>query len=259
MFTIRNISQTLLIAIIIYCTTNILGCASFVNIPPDNKDTAINAVNIPPVPGVMADALAFATTQYPVNQPAAVILPAPAGERTFRIVSKKINNNISAWQGNQDTRPAYRILAVRVRGSAAIVDILLPQQLNLPDNKNLMEINLQGRVTGWRVVGVKRLIPTPNQLQNAAPPAIPTIENTQTTTPPEPTTENQSPPTAKPQEPIINNTKQQTTSVTEISDNNIDNDNNNKINNNQNNTTTPDKNETNKPLKPIQPAPKKNP
>jgi len=224
------------------------SCASYVNIPPDSKDTAINAVNLPPVPGVMADALAFATTQYPIENQTAIILPAPASNRAFKIVLNKINADATRWLGDDDLRPAYRILSVRLRGSSAIVDILLPQQLNLPDDKYILELNLQGNLAGWRVIGVKRLIPTNDQLQNIAAPAYPEpviIEQPTERNQTQPTSQ-QSPPPSTTQTPtiIITDTEPDQPAVTEIN-----------LEDGQT-KTKPNENNQQKPLHPIQPAPK---
>lgn len=147
------------------------GCTSWVNIPPEQGDTAIHAVNLPPVPGVMASAVSYAVEQYPANGTIAVSLPAPASERCFSVVLGRVGKGAVAWRGSDDLRTAYRVLSVRIRGNSASVDVLLPTSVDLLDGKYLLEVNLVGQFDGWSVRSVKRLFLTTARLEGAATPA----------------------------------------------------------------------------------------
>ena len=146
------------------------GCASWVNIPPEEGDTAIHAVNLPPVPGVMASAVSYAVEQYPAKGTIAVALPAPASERCFAVVLDRVGKRAMAWGGGKGLRSAYRVLSVRIRGNSASVDVLLPTSVGLLDGKYLLEVNLAGQLDGWSVRSARRLFLTTARLEEAARP-----------------------------------------------------------------------------------------
>jgi hypothetical protein len=169
----------LLIVLLIASASLATGCASYVNIPPDDEDTAIHSVNFAPVPGVMARSLSFAATAYPSRTSTpAVMVPEGANESTIAsAVAAVVEAGLagaSTWTGIDDSRTGYRILTVRVRGSSAIVEILLPPSSAILDGRRLLEVNLRGDLRGWRVESARRYFATDERISQGAKPALPT-------------------------------------------------------------------------------------
>ncbi len=147
------------------------GCASYVNVPAEDGDSAINAVNLPPTPGVMAAALAYAVDRFPVQRSAVIALPEYSNGRTFEIAAKKIDGSVTAWTGLENAESPYQILNVRIRGSRAVISILLPQDAPILDEKYVLEVSMHGQLNGWFVSNARRFIVTPSRLLDATPPA----------------------------------------------------------------------------------------
>lgn len=135
------------------CFAALTGCASYVNIPPDSsEDIAINAINAPPTPGLLHTALGYVLIEHPAPQtPYGVRLPVEASESTW---SKVLADRPGALPFSQITpgAPVYDVRSIRIRGADAWVDIVIPQTI---DNRPLVEVRLEGRVSGWRVTSVR--------------------------------------------------------------------------------------------------------
>jgi hypothetical protein len=131
----------------------ISGCASYVNIPPDsNEDVAINAINVIPTPRLVGTALDYVITAHPAPQtPYAVRLPVEASALTW---SKVLENREGAvaYSPSQPDLPVYDVRSIRIRGGDAWVDVVVPQTR---DNRPLVEVRLEGYLSGWRVASVR--------------------------------------------------------------------------------------------------------
>jgi len=136
------------------CLAALTGCASYVNIPPDSSDDiAINAINAPPTPGVLHTALGYVLIEHPAPQtPYGVRLPVEAKESTW---GKVLGDRQGALPYSQipPGAPVYDVRSIRIRGADAWVDIVVPQTI---DNRPLVEVRLEGFVSGWRVSSVRR-------------------------------------------------------------------------------------------------------
>lgn len=160
----------------------VAGCASYVNIPADGSDTALNAVNLPPVPRVMGRALAFSVNSYPPAGASGAdgqvtgmryYLPDGASAHTYaRVGSILGESGIDASIGNLAVHgtsypdiPRYIVTAVRIRGDDALVDVMLPDTFG---PRNLLQIGMQGGLSTWRVIAYSRYIPSLDDAQRAA-------------------------------------------------------------------------------------------
>ncbi|MBL1217552.1 MAG: hypothetical protein D8M59_08650 [Planctomycetes bacterium] len=177
----RAVALTLCICLPL-CT----GCASYVNIPADGRDTALNAVNLPPVPDVMGRALAFSINSYPAaaaGGPTAegseggtvalfrYYLPDGASSKTYSRVGSTLNAlGLDTTVGGEahftsfTEVPHYVVTAVRIRGDNAQVDVVLPAKYA---PRNLLQIGMQGGLSAWRVMSYSRYIPTQDDSQRA--------------------------------------------------------------------------------------------
>lgn len=136
------------------CTAALAGCASYVNIPPDsNKDIAINAINAPPTPRLIGDALGYVLTiNPPPSKPYAVRLPVEADPSTWgKVLAGR--EGAAAYAPDQADVPVYDVRSIRIRGRDAWVDIVVPQTA---DDRRLIEVRLEGFVSGWRVTSARR-------------------------------------------------------------------------------------------------------
>ncbi len=134
-------------------TLALTGCASYVNIPPDsNEDIAINAINAPPTPGLIAAALDYVLIIRPAPQkPYAIRLPVEAGESTWgKVLANR--DGAMAWSQSAPAVPVYDVRSIRIRGSDAWVDVVVPQAA---DGRPLAEVRLEGNVMGWKVTSVR--------------------------------------------------------------------------------------------------------
>ncbi len=158
MQTITKLHTLTLLTLMMIAITFSTGCVSYVNIPGDNRDTAINAVNLPPVPGIMARSIQFATIQYPIPTNGIYILPQTTEWRAYHMAGERTASSITAWDQTSEVDPAYtyQIISIRIRGTSADVDMILPTSINVYDNKQLLQLNLHGTLTGWNVINYKR-------------------------------------------------------------------------------------------------------
>lgn len=179
---LRSAVPMTIVAVTLMCAaTFVSGCASYVNIPPDDEDTAFHSVNMTPVPRVMEQSLEFAARAYPSRTSSpAVMIPKGANESAIaRCVSAVAGTGLSgasAWQSAGDSRPAYRVLSVRIRGSNAIVEVLLPPSSAILDSRRLLELNLHGDLGGWKVESARRFYATDERISRGAEPAAPMID-----------------------------------------------------------------------------------
>ncbi|MCC6909895.1 MAG: hypothetical protein IT430_18320 [Phycisphaerales bacterium] len=135
------------------CTAALAGCASYVNIPPDsNKDIAINAINAPPTPRLIGDALGYVLTiNPPPSKPYAVRLPVEADPSTWgKVLAGR--EGAAAYAPDQADVPVYDVRSIRIRGRDAWVDIVVPETV---DNRRLIELRLDGGFAGWTVTSVR--------------------------------------------------------------------------------------------------------
>ncbi|MFG0251343.1 MAG: hypothetical protein ACF8NJ_00550, partial [Phycisphaerales bacterium JB038] len=124
------------------------GCASYVNIPPQPGDTAIHKPDMIPVPELMTDALMWATARYPVEPPYAVNLPADTPRVTYsNVVERGTRGRGIAMSPEVEHLPTYHIAEVRIRGTRAQVDIVLPAG----QGAAATTVTLRSTMSGWRM------------------------------------------------------------------------------------------------------------
>ncbi|MFG0328625.1 MAG: hypothetical protein ACF8PN_01895 [Phycisphaerales bacterium] len=147
------------------------GCASYVNIPAQDGDTAVHAVNFAPVPSLMADAVGYAVNAFPVEGSFAIELPAGSNAATY---AKSLAQAPDGVRISDDSAglPLYEVTRVQIRGSDAIVQVMLPQA---PDRRRLLEVGFDGRVSGWKIVNAARWYP-PTMMESIDLDAAPTDE-----------------------------------------------------------------------------------
>lgn len=145
------------LASIAMLTVALGGCVSYVNIPPDsNEDIAINAINAPPTPGIINAALSYVLIEHPApSKPYGVRLPVEASDTTWTKILRGRDGAIPFAQASAE--PVYDVRSIRVRGTDAWVDIVVPEAR---DNRPLIELRLDGAVTGWTVTSVRRWSPS---------------------------------------------------------------------------------------------------
>lgn len=192
------------------CLAALAGCASYVNIPPDSsEDIAINAINAPPTPGILRTALDYVLIEHPAPQtPFGVRLPVEANDSTW---DKVLTDRPGAVPFSQLAQgdPVYDVRSIRIRGADAWVDIVVPQTI---DNRPLVEVRLEGRLSGWRVTSMRhwsasviRQRETSGQYGSTPPePARPiiTVEETPATGPTSESEDHAAPPDSTPLAPI---------------------------------------------------------
>lgn len=130
------------------------GCASYVNIPADSeKDIAINAINAPPTPSVISAALDYVLRDYPPPAaPYGIRLPVEASDNTWHKTVRQRDGALP-YSELPEGQPVYDVRSIRIRGSDAWVDIVVPETI---DNRPLVELRLEGWVDGWKVTSVRR-------------------------------------------------------------------------------------------------------
>jgi len=130
------------------------GCASYVNIPADSeKDLAINAIDAPPTPGVISAALDHVLRDYPPPAtPYGIRLPVEASDNTWHKTVRQRDGALP-YAELPEGQPVYDVRSIRIRGSDAWVDIVVPHAI---DNRPLIELRLKGWVDGWRITSVRR-------------------------------------------------------------------------------------------------------
>jgi len=103
------------------------GCASYVNIPPMEGDTAFHDPNTKVVRSVMGGALAYVMEQRPIERSYQVILPVGTTPMTYAELLSRLGDN-AMWSSDGVTKdvPIVAVSQVRVRGTSAEVDVVRP-------------------------------------------------------------------------------------------------------------------------------------
>ena len=125
------------------------GCvANYVNVPPQPGDTAFHNPDLIPVPELMTDALTWVTAKYPVDPPYAVNLPPGTGHATYvRVVEDGTRGRGVPMSPEVEGLPTYHVAAVRIRGTRATVDVVLPEGLDAV----ACTVTLRSTIYGWRI------------------------------------------------------------------------------------------------------------
>lgn len=127
------------------------GCAtSYVNIPADGKDTALNAINIPPVPTILESTIAYAVQTYPIEGPFAVQVPDGIWPRTQRDVMRNLEAaGVTPSDIDQAGDQIYSVVRIHVRGSTAETTVVLPPKAGT--NRRVLTVKHDGGLFGWPV------------------------------------------------------------------------------------------------------------
>lgn len=171
----RNPAMHLRLPAILLLAAALSGCASYVNIPADSeKDIAINAINAPPTPGVISAALDHVLRDFPPPAtPYGIRLPAEASESTWQKVARQRDGALPFAELPLG-QPAYDVRSIRIRGSDAWVDIVVPETI---DNRPLVELRLEGWVDGWKVTSVRRWSASVIRVRESSGQYVPTSTN----------------------------------------------------------------------------------
>lgn len=168
------------------------GCLGMgnVNYPPIEGQTAGSNLNQPAARNVMATALVWATNRYPpvpgspvgeqYQGPLAVNFPPGVDPEAARMIESELerkNPRAMALTGESMNVPRYHVTRVVVRGTDAIVDVLVPRSNLGPGTQGEqlytgVSIDLRGGLRPWQVVAHRTFpvaladVPAPNPIVN---------------------------------------------------------------------------------------------
>ncbi len=118
---------TTVVALAIICLLA-LGCQPYVNIPPQEKDTASHNPNGKTVRTVLTKAVRYAIDEAGITEPVQVMLPANTEKLTYAQILNAIGDQaVSPFE--EDVPSVVGIVfakGVRIRGTQAEVDIARP-------------------------------------------------------------------------------------------------------------------------------------
>jgi len=105
-----------------------LGCAPYVNIPPQKGDTlARHDINAPSIRKITIPALQAVVDQNPPAGQFMVILPEPVQRLTYAAILPQISENaVAPFDDEAIAVAAYEVKQIRIRANKGEVDILRP-------------------------------------------------------------------------------------------------------------------------------------
>ena len=103
------------------------ACSPFATYPPIEHTARLAPATLPPVAGLMAEAIAHTNTNYGSGRDVfAVNLPPGVPEITYVKVLERLGPG--AYVMTQDEQFAYHVTEARVRGAKAEVDVVFPRE-----------------------------------------------------------------------------------------------------------------------------------
>lgn len=171
----RNPAMHMRLPAILLLAAALSGCASYVNIPADSeKDLAINAIDAPPTPGVISAALDHVLRDFPPPAtPYGIRLPVEASDNTWHKTVRQRDGALP-YAELPEGHPVYDVRSIRIRGSDAWVDVVVPETI---DNRPLVELRLEGWVDGWKVTSVRRWSASVIRARESSGQYVPTSTN----------------------------------------------------------------------------------
>ena len=111
-----------------------LGCASYVNIPPQTGDIALHDPNLATVAQIEAKAIRGMLTEDQIGRPFQISLPERTSSAQYSKVTMRLGEHAFAADENpQSSLPQLSVRQVRVRGWYAQVDVIRPTSFRQPD------------------------------------------------------------------------------------------------------------------------------
>lgn len=112
------------IASLLICCSVFTACSTYVNIPPQSGDVAINNPNMKDVLNVEAVALRAVVADRSLNGGYNIQLPEGTDDESYGIVIAKLDEH--AGRAGDGALPTLTVAQVRVRGMKAEVDVVRP-------------------------------------------------------------------------------------------------------------------------------------
>lgn len=141
-----------------------VGCVGYTTYPPGaGRDAAFNSPNVPPAPEVIYQAVAYATSRYPVAGAYAVNLPPELDPKRVDYIFDLLKDpdaGVLSPEAEAARVPVFHVGRVWIRGVHAEVDIFRPVlDIPGPDGAEVTQMvtltlrsNLMSR---WRVTGTR--------------------------------------------------------------------------------------------------------
>ena len=116
-----------ILAILLACSAGLVGCTHYVNIPRLEGDLAYHDPNAKAPRMVMHRALEKVLELRPLDEPFQVMLPLGTVPETYAQMLPDLSPH-AMWSSDGRTKdvPIVRVSEVRIRGSRAEVDVVLP-------------------------------------------------------------------------------------------------------------------------------------
>ena len=169
---VRRPASWLLSAVLLAVPAVLAGCFGAGNSswPPVEGQTALSDLNQPAVRNVQATALIWATRKYPPAQgqvpgtpytePVAINLPPGTSRTSYLMVQDDVSSADSPVLAVRDATeplPTYHISRVVVRGTDAIVDVVVPRNNLGPgavgeQRYEKVTLEMRGGLRPWQVV-----------------------------------------------------------------------------------------------------------
>ena len=156
---------------------SLVGCATYVNIPPQPGDMAWHDPNHPTVQMVVSEALQAVAAHQQKEGRIAILLPDGTLAKNYSKTASQIRNE-TVWPGNpqRSEQPLLQVKAIRIRGTKAAVDVIHNANPQAPDTKDqLITVDLAWDVVeGWSAQRLKlwrtdaQNVTTPGSLRTIA-------------------------------------------------------------------------------------------
>ncbi len=138
------------------------GCVGYTTYPPGaGRDAAFNSPNVPPGPEVIYQAVAYATSRYPVTGAYAVNLPPELDPKRVEYIFDLLDDpdaGVLSPEAEAARTPVYHVGRVWIRGVHAEVDVFRPV-LDIPgpagaEVTQMVTLTLRSNFASrWRVTG----------------------------------------------------------------------------------------------------------
>ncbi len=143
------------IALVLLAGSLLTGCSTYVNIPPQSGDVAINNPNMKDVLNVESKALSAVVADRPLNGGYNVQLPEGTSDKSYDFVVGSLDEH--AGRAGDGNLPTLHVAQVRVRGMKGEVDVVRPSDTTKVDSPSqLVTVYLNWHFfDGWMVDRVR--------------------------------------------------------------------------------------------------------
>lgn len=165
------------LAIVGWLMGSLVGCATYVNIPPQPGDMAWHDPNHPTVQTVVSEALQAVATHQEKDGKIAILLPDGTLAKNYSKTVAQIHNE-TVWPGHpqRSEQPLLHVKEIRIRGSRAAVDVVHNNGPQTPQAEDqLITVDLAWNVAeGWSAQRLKlwrtqaQQVTTPGSLRTIA-------------------------------------------------------------------------------------------